>query len=133
TYSRLRFSSTIESIPSRCRRCASRSPAGPAPTIPTWVRASMACGEHNHSAVQGLMQDFPLTLPLVFRRAAGPGSGREVVTAPDRRSTWGETADRSLRLARVLDRLGVGRGECAGSFAWNTHRHLELYLGVPCS
>src|SRR5882762_9800603 len=28
----------MESMPSRCRRCESISPAGPAPTIPTCVR-----------------------------------------------------------------------------------------------
>jgi hypothetical protein len=38
TYSRVRFSSTTDSIPSRASSCASVSPAGPAPTIPTWVR-----------------------------------------------------------------------------------------------
>jgi len=78
------------------------------------------------------MQDVPLTLPLVFRRAAGQASGREVVTE-DRRVTWGEVAERSLRLCRVLERLGVARGERVGSFAWNTQRHLELYLAVPCA
>src|SRR3954464_9092926 len=36
--SRLRTSSTTDSIPCRCRRCERRSPAGPAPTIPTCVR-----------------------------------------------------------------------------------------------
>jgi fatty-acyl-CoA synthase len=79
------------------------------------------------------MQDVALTLPLVFRRAAREGARREVISAPDRRSTWGEVAERSLRLCRVLDRLGVERGERVGSFAWNTHRHLELYFAVPCS
>src|SRR3954452_2659919 len=38
TYSRLRSSSTTDSMPSRCRRCDSISPAGPAPTLPTCVR-----------------------------------------------------------------------------------------------
>src|SRR2546430_3195263 len=38
--SRLWFSSTTESMPARCRRCASTSPAGSAPTMPTWVRIS---------------------------------------------------------------------------------------------
>src|SRR5579872_5044567 len=42
TYSRLRVSSTTDSIPARCSRCDSSSPAGPAPTMPTWVRASLA-------------------------------------------------------------------------------------------
>src|SRR5271156_1549031 len=38
TYSLERLSSTTDSIPSRCSRCASVNPAGPAPTIPTCVR-----------------------------------------------------------------------------------------------
>ena len=38
TYSRLRASSTTDSMPARCSRCESSSPAGPAPTMPTWVR-----------------------------------------------------------------------------------------------
>src|SRR5918997_1585987 len=42
TYSRLRFSSTTQSIPACCNRSASVSPAGPAPTIPTWVRIAGA-------------------------------------------------------------------------------------------
>jgi hypothetical protein len=35
---RLRLSRTTDSIPCRCRRCESSSPAGPAPMMPTWVR-----------------------------------------------------------------------------------------------
>src|SRR5262244_1449929 len=37
----------MDSIPSRCKRCESMRPAGPAPTIPTWVRRlgmSAECG-----------------------------------------------------------------------------------------
>src|SRR6516165_11334506 len=37
-YSRLRFSRITDSMPSRCRRCESINPAGPAPIIPTCVR-----------------------------------------------------------------------------------------------
>jgi fatty-acyl-CoA synthase len=83
--------------------------------------------------MKGLMQQMPLTLPLVFRRAAGEAFGREVVTAPDARAAWSEVTARSLRLCRVLESLGVGRGERVGSLAWNTQRHLELFLAVPCS
>src|SRR5581483_6459344 len=35
--SRVRFSSTTESMPARCSRCDSSRPAGPAPTMPTRV------------------------------------------------------------------------------------------------
>jgi AMP-binding enzyme len=79
------------------------------------------------------MQEFPLTLPLVFRRAARESHAREVVAAADRRATWGDVASRGLRLCRVLEQLGLERGDRVGSFAWNTEGHLELYLAAPCS
>src|SRR6187401_2767108 len=41
TYSWLRFSRMTESMPRRCNSCPSIRPAGPAPTMPTWVRESM--------------------------------------------------------------------------------------------
>src|SRR6202050_3582429 len=41
-YSRLRASITTDSMPCRCSKCESTSPAGPAPTIPTCVRIRSA-------------------------------------------------------------------------------------------
>src|SRR5690606_40817912 len=35
------------------------------------------------------------------------------------------------RLAGALTELGVGRGDRVATFAWNHHRHLELYFAVP--
>jgi len=86
--------------------------------------------------MKGLMQEVPLTLPLIFRRIALQFPDRDVVTAApgyERRATWGEIAERTLRLCRVLGKLGVGRGDRVGTFAWNTHRHLELYFAAPCA
>jgi fatty-acyl-CoA synthase len=86
--------------------------------------------------MKGLMQDVPLTIELILRRAVQLGRGFEVVSVgPDgvRRMPWPEVGGRALRLARALDRLGVARGARVGSFAWNSHRHLELYFAVPCS
>ena len=48
------------------------------------------------------------------------------------RATYGEVADRVDRLGRVLERLGVERGDRVATFAWNSQRHFELYLAVPC-
>jgi fatty-acyl-CoA synthase len=84
--------------------------------------------------MQGLMQDVPLTLELVLRRAETVGREVEVVSVEPggtRRTTWGAVADRARRLGAVLDGLGVPEGATVGTFAWNTARHLELYLGVP--
>jgi fatty-acyl-CoA synthase len=45
--------------------------------------------------------------------------------------SYAEIAVRSRRLANALGALGVGAGDRVGTFAWNSHRHLELYLAVP--
>lgn len=86
--------------------------------------------------MKGLMQDVPLSISMILQRAATLGHSMEVVSVTpagvDRR-TWSEITDRSLRLAAALDTLGVPAGASVGSFAWNSHRHLELYFGAPCS
>lgn len=84
----------------------------------------------------GLMQDVPLTIDLMLRRAATVGRDVEVVSIEpggEQRATWGEVAGRALRIGPVLDELGIGRDARVGTFAWNGQRHLELYLGVPCA
>jgi fatty-acyl-CoA synthase len=86
--------------------------------------------------VKGLMQPFPLTIPMILRRATSVGAALTVSSAGPLgvvRHSWAEIGDRSLRLAAALDRLGAPRDAVVGTFAWNSHRHLELYLGVPCS
>jgi fatty-acyl-CoA synthase len=84
--------------------------------------------------MDGLMQDVALTLELVMRRAETVGAEVEVVSVEPsgtHRVTWGQIAARARRLRSVLDDLGVSEDGRVGTFAWNTRRHLELYLGVP--
>jgi fatty-acyl-CoA synthase len=86
--------------------------------------------------MQGLMQDYPLTLPHIFRRAERLFPEKQLVTATAtgrERSTYGEWADRTRRLAGVFDSLGVSSDGRVATFAWNTTRHLELYFAIPCS
>ena len=45
--------------------------------------------------------------------------------------TYGEYADRVLRLAAALVDLGVRPGDRVATLAWNHYRHLELYMAVP--
>jgi len=84
----------------------------------------------------GLMQDdFQLTLAHVLRRMRSFPDGGEVVTLTEEgltRATHGEVVERVDRLARALRTLGVARGERVGTFAWNSQRHLECYLAIPC-
>lgn len=86
--------------------------------------------------MKGLMQDIPLSIPMILQRAATFGGAMTVTSvtpAGIERMSWPDVTDRALRLAAALDTLGVPPGASVGSFAWNSHRHLELYYAVPCS
>jgi fatty-acyl-CoA synthase len=86
--------------------------------------------------MQGLMSSYPLTLTHVFNRAERLFSDKGVATVHAggiERITYGEWAQRTRRLATVLDQLGVSADGRVGTFAWNTARHLELYFAAPCS
>ena len=64
---------------------------------------------------------------------------RNHVTGNYYRFTWIEWYKRTCRLANVLKALDVKPGKAGkpgdrvATMALNTHRHLELYYGVPCS
>jgi acyl-CoA synthetase (AMP-forming)/AMP-acid ligase II len=86
--------------------------------------------------MQGLMQERPLSLPLVLRRVERHFGHKRVVTGRadgETEATWAEVCGRVRRLAGVLDELGVPDGARVGTFGWNSQRHVELYLAVPCS
>src|SRR5215831_12927446 len=86
--------------------------------------------------MQGLMMDFPLTLPHLFGRAEQLHPEKEIVTATAtgiERTTYGAWAERTRRLGGVLDDLGISEDGRVATFAWNTARHLELYFAAPCS
>jgi fatty-acyl-CoA synthase len=84
----------------------------------------------------GLMQDdFQLTVQQVLGRMRTFPRAGEVVTLTDSgptRASHGAVAGRADRLAHALTALGVKRGERVGTFAWNSQRHLECYLAIPC-
>jgi fatty-acyl-CoA synthase len=84
----------------------------------------------------GLMQDdFQLSLQYVLARMRAFPQAGEVVTLTDEgveRSSHGALVERIDRLARALASLGVSRGDRVGTFAWNTQRHVECYLAIPC-
>ncbi|MEY2406855.1 MAG: hypothetical protein QOG39_1771 [Acidimicrobiaceae bacterium] len=86
--------------------------------------------------MQGLMQDFPLTLPHFFRRAERLYPEKEVVTATAtglERTNYGTWAARTRKLGGALDDLGISEDGRVATFAWNTARHLELYFAAPCT
>ena len=85
--------------------------------------------------MQGLMMETPLTIPgLIVPRAERIFARTPIVSrvgAGEVRTTWGEVCARSRRLAAVLRDMGVRPGDRVATFAWNTHWHLEAYLGIP--
>jgi fatty-acyl-CoA synthase len=84
----------------------------------------------------GLMQDdFQLTLQYMLSRMRSFPNAGEVVTLDEdgvTRASRGEIVARVDQLARALTTLGIDRGDRVGTFAWNSQRHLECYLAVPC-
>jgi len=83
-----------------------------------------------------MIMDHPLLIKTVLDRARRLFPGKEIFSrGPERdfRYTYGAFYKRVCRLANVLRRLGVKEGDTVGTFAWNTHRHLELYFAVTCS
>jgi fatty-acyl-CoA synthase len=86
-------------------------------------------------AFDGLMMETPLTLRMAYERARRLFPDVEVVTRiadGTHRTTWGNVCERAGRLASALAAMGIGRGDRVATFAWNSSRHLELYLAVPC-
>src|SRR5256885_236085 len=83
--------------------------------------------------MDGLMQPRPLTIAHILERAERLFAHKEVVTAGVERRTYADVAGHTRRLATALDLLGVPVGARVATFASNSRRHLELYLGVPAT
>lgn len=82
------------------------------------------------------MMGYPLLLKSILYRAYTVFPEKEIVSRDYSgifRYTYADLYKRVCRLAGALDRLGVQAGDKVGTFAWNNHRHLELYFAVPCS
>lgn len=80
--------------------------------------------------------DYPLLLKTILYRAVTVFPDQEIVSrdfSGMHRYTYRDLDERVRRLANALASLGVAPGERVASFAWNNHRHLELYFAVPCS
>jgi len=80
------------------------------------------------------MSDLPLGIHAIFEHAMKSHRRKQIVSrdgAQIMRFTYAEFGKRVAKLANVLRRLGVKPGDRVASFAWNGHRHLELYYAVP--
>lgn len=95
---------------------------------------TIARAEPGISTLPSLMMDIPLTITGILEHALRNHPRREIVSHDGTgrvRLTYSAFGRRVAQLAHALHRLGVRGGDRVASFGWNTHRHLELYYGVP--
>ncbi len=82
----------------------------------------------------GLMQDWPLLCHRIIDHAALNHGGRCVhsrsLEGPLHTTTYAAIRSNALRLAKRLDRDGIGQGDRVATLAWNTWRHLEAWYGI---
>lgn len=79
-----------------------------------------------------MQDDFPLLLSTLYDNAVWQFGPQEIVSVEAdlsvHRTTYAETDVRVRKLAAALaTKLGIKQGEPVGTFAWNNHRHHELY------
>ena len=82
------------------------------------------------------MMDYPLLLRTFLLRAVKYFPKKEIVSVYPHeifRYTYADYFKRTCQLAHALASLGIQRGDRVASLALNSHRHLELYFGVPCT
>jgi fatty-acyl-CoA synthase len=91
-------------------------------------------GSRREERVQGLMQDWPLTVDRIIDHAGAWHSAREIVTrtleGPIARITYAEARRRAKRLSNALVAQGIGPGDRVATLAMNTARHLEAWYGI---
>jgi fatty-acyl-CoA synthase len=87
--------------------------------------------------LEGLVQnDHPLTIQHVLDRMRRIYGDSQVVTLTDdgpHRASYADVTRRVDRLAHALRGLGIEEGDRVATFAWNSQRHLEVYMAAPCT
>ena len=82
----------------------------------------------------GGMQDWPLLVGRFMDYADTNHPRVEVVTKAVEggihRYTYADMHLRTRKLAQALKRLGINQGECVGTLAWNTYRHVETWYAA---
>ena len=81
------------------------------------------------------MMQTPLLLSSFIKRAEQFFPNKLIISRTGEntihRIPYREFAKRTRKLADALTKLGMVHGMKVGTFAWNHHRHLEAYFGVP--
>ncbi len=81
-----------------------------------------------------MMMNTPLLLTHMLKRAKFLFPKNEIVSRRTDgifRYTYAEFYERTKKLASALTGLGAKKGDKIATLAWNDHRHLEAYFGIP--
>ena len=84
--------------------------------------------------MQGLMQDWPMTVDRILNHADRWHGDRELVSrsveGPIVRTTWSQVHSRAKQVTHALRELGIQPGDRVATLGWNTARHIETWYGV---
>ncbi len=84
--------------------------------------------------MQGIMQDWPLTVDKILAHAKAINPTREIVTRRVEgnivRTTYGEIHDRAKQVSNALKDEGLVTGDRVATLGWNSARHMEAWYGT---
>lgn len=84
--------------------------------------------------MEGLMQDWSLTLDRIFDHAARWHGDREIVTRAVEggiaRTSYAHAHGRAKQVSHALREAGIGPGDRVATLGWNSERHLEAWYGA---
>lgn len=84
--------------------------------------------------MQGIMQDWPLTVDKILEHARLINPGREIVTrrvgGEIVRTTYGELYNVSKQVSNALKDEGIGLGDRVATLGWNSGRHMATWYGA---
>jgi len=84
--------------------------------------------------MQGIMQDWPLTVDKILEHAKLQNATREIVTrrvgGQIVRTTYADVYDRAKQVSNALKAGGIGLGDRVATLGWNSARHMESWYGA---
>ncbi len=97
-------------------------------------RFLLDCIDNIEVEMQGNMMDEQMLITDLLEHAAACHGQSQIVSGfadgSVHRYTYADAAKRTKQLANALQKLGVEKGDCIGTLAWNDYRHYELYFGI---
>jgi fatty-acyl-CoA synthase len=84
--------------------------------------------------MKGNMMEWGLTIPQAISHAEKYNFDGQLISreldGSIKKSTYGQSIQRSKKLANALNKLGITLHDTVATIAWNNSRHFETYFGV---